>query len=52
MIGRLIGYTRQLDILLRDDGEVERFVSSFMEGKYDVVSGWDDGGTERRRQTR
>jgi pyruvate,water dikinase len=52
MIGRLIGYTRQLDILLRDDGEVERFVSSFMEGKYGVVSGWDDGGTERRRQTR
>ncbi len=52
MIGRLIGFTRQLDILLRDDGLVDRFVSSFMEGKYGVVSGFDDGGMERRRQTR
>ncbi len=52
MIGRLIGYTRQLDILLRDDSTVERFVKGFLEGRYDVVSSRDEEGTERRRLTR
>lgn len=39
MVGRLIGFTRQLDILLRDDRLVERLVKSFMEGKYANVAG-------------
>ncbi len=52
MIGRLIGYTRQLDILLRDDSSVERFVHCFLEGKYDVVSGRDEEDERRRRRTR
>lgn len=38
VIGRLIGFTRQLDILLRDDGMVDRCVRSFFEGRYDPVS--------------
>ncbi|MGE5345586.1 MAG: PEP/pyruvate-binding domain-containing protein [Acidithiobacillales bacterium] len=52
MIGRLIGYTRQLDILLRDDRSVERFVRCFLDGKYDVVSGWDEEDARRRGRTR
>jgi pyruvate,water dikinase len=52
MIGRLIGYTRQLDILLRDDRAVERFVRCFLEGKYDVVSGWDEEDARMRGRTR
>ena len=38
MIGRLIGFTRQLDVLLRDDRLVERLAASFNEGRYGVVS--------------
>lgn len=34
MIGRLIGFTRQLDISLRDDAAVEYCVSRFMAGKF------------------
>jgi pyruvate,water dikinase len=34
MIGRLIGFTRQLDIFLRDDRLVEQFVDNFLEGRY------------------
>lgn len=34
MIGKLIGFTRQLDILLNSDRTVERYVSKFFEGKY------------------
>jgi pyruvate,water dikinase len=32
MIGRLIGFTRQLDILLRDDSLVDKFASRFLQG--------------------
>ncbi len=43
MIGRLIGFTRQLDILLDDDAVVERCYQSFMEGRYDLFSGRTSG---------
>ena len=35
MIGRLIGFTRQLDILLRDDGLVDHSVNQFLGQVYD-----------------
>ena len=34
MVGRLIGFTRQLDIYLKEDGHVEEYVERFLE------SGW------------
>jgi pyruvate, water dikinase len=34
MIGRLIGFTRQLDISLRDEAAVEYCIKQFMEGHY------------------
>lgn len=34
MIGKLIGFTRQLDIFLNSDRLVERYVSRFFEGKF------------------
>jgi pyruvate, water dikinase len=34
MIGKLIGFTRQLDILLCDEETVERYVARFLDGKY------------------
>ena len=33
MIGRLVGYTRQLDVLMRDEGTVEEFTRGFCEGE-------------------
>jgi len=36
MIGRLIGFSRQLDILLRDDVTVDCLVSAFFQGRYQV----------------
>lgn len=39
MIGRLIGFTRQLDILLKDDRLVELCVDSFLRDRYDPLSG-------------
>jgi pyruvate,water dikinase len=39
MIGRLIGFTRQLDILLKDDSLVDYCVDSFMQDEYDPFSG-------------
>ena len=51
MAGRLIGFTRQLDIHLRDDRAVDRYVNRFMEGRYFVGSGGDEDGRARRRQT-
>jgi pyruvate,water dikinase len=52
MVGRLIGYTRQLDILLRDEASVGRFVRSFLEGNFDVVSGRAEEDAETRRRAR
>jgi pyruvate,water dikinase len=37
MVGRLIGFTRQLDVFLRDDELVERCVTGFLEGRYILV---------------
>jgi pyruvate,water dikinase len=42
MIGRLIGFSRQLDVFLRDDQVVDRLVQSFVSGVYQV----DFGQTE------
>ena len=36
MLGRLIGFTRQLDVVLRDDAIVERCAASFLDGSYSV----------------
>jgi DNA-binding NtrC family response regulator len=36
MVGRLIGFSRQLDILLRSDGMIDQLVASFLDGTYDV----------------
>ena len=33
MLGRLIGYTRQLDVLMRDEATVEEFIQDFCEGQ-------------------
>jgi pyruvate,water dikinase len=37
MLGRLIGFSRQLDILLRDDAVVHRLAESFVQGRYNIV---------------
>ncbi|MGD8394339.1 MAG: PEP-utilizing enzyme, partial [Candidatus Eiseniibacteriota bacterium] len=37
MIGRLIGFTRQLDIFLRDDAIVEHLVEDFIHGRIDAT---------------
>ncbi len=34
MIGKLIGFTRQLDIFLSSEGAVERYVNKFLAGRY------------------
>jgi pyruvate,water dikinase len=36
-IGRLFSYTRQLDAVLNDDHDVERYARSFLEEKYELV---------------
>jgi len=38
MVGRLIGFTRQLDIMLNDDAVVDRCFNTFMSGRYDLFS--------------
>jgi pyruvate, water dikinase len=37
MVGRLIGFSRQLDILLRDDDIVDRLVDAFLLGEHQVA---------------
>jgi pyruvate,water dikinase len=37
MVGRLIGFSRQLDILLRDDRTVDRLATAFLQGRYQVT---------------
>ena len=39
MIGRLIGFTRQLDIFLKDDGMMEKCIAHFLRGEYNVFNG-------------
>lgn len=43
MIGRLIGFTRQLDILLLDDGMVDACVDAFLSGRFNPF-GSEPGG--------
>ncbi len=38
MVGRLIGFTRQLDIMLNDDAVVDRCFENFISGHYDLLS--------------
>jgi pyruvate,water dikinase len=40
MVGRLIGFSRQLDILLRDDGTVDRLANAFLEGAGESSTSW------------
>jgi DNA-binding NtrC family response regulator len=47
MIGQLIGFTRQLDIFLRDDCLIEQYVNGFITGKYHP-SQFIDGGFSQR----
>jgi pyruvate,water dikinase len=39
MVGRLIGFSRQLDIVLRDEDAVDRLASAFLEGRYQATMG-------------
>jgi pyruvate, water dikinase len=36
MVGRLVGFSRQLDILLRDEGTLERLLQAFRHGRYEL----------------
>jgi len=38
MIGRLIGFTRQLDVMLRDEATKQKMVESFMAGSIDPLT--------------
>jgi pyruvate, water dikinase len=38
MIGRLIGFSRQLDIFLRSDNLVDRYANDFLEGRYNLFT--------------
>jgi pyruvate,water dikinase len=42
MIGRLIGFSRQLDIFLRDDAIADKLVSKFLEGGHEVSSAGEE----------
>jgi pyruvate,water dikinase len=47
MLGRLIGYTRQLDVLMRDEGTVQGFTRDFCDGEAGPMTGVSarDGAT-------
>jgi pyruvate,water dikinase len=47
-IGRLIGFTRQLDIMLVDDETVERCIQGFLQGNYSPFRDADTSALERR----
>jgi pyruvate,water dikinase len=47
MIGRLIGFTRQLDILLRDDTLVDKYASKFLENGTATAAGKPSPAEER-----
>ncbi len=38
ILGRLIGFTRQLDVKMESDEVVERFAEAFLSGDYDIVT--------------
>jgi len=37
ILGRLVGFTRQLDVLLDSDAMVERYVEAFLQGNYEIL---------------
>jgi hypothetical protein len=47
MIGRLIGFTRQLDILLRDDSLVDKYAGKFLENGRGSAPGRPSRAEER-----
>lgn len=47
MIGRLIGFTRQLDIYLRDESLVKKLVNGFLNGKYHPAEAIEVGSVQR-----
>jgi len=49
MIGRLIGFTRQLDILLRDDSLVDKYAGKFLENGRGSAPGKPSRAEERTR---
>jgi pyruvate,water dikinase len=48
MLGRLIGFTRQLDIFLRNDDLVDRYVAQFMNGGAARPDAGDGTGAQGR----
>jgi len=38
IMGRLVGFTRQLDVCLDNDAVVDRYVEAFLSGDYGIVS--------------
>jgi pyruvate,water dikinase len=39
ILGRLVGFTRQLDVRLDNDSIVEQYVEAFLYGNYSLVTG-------------
>lgn len=37
ILGRLVGFTRQLDVLLDSDAMVDRYVEAFLQGNYEIL---------------
>lgn len=50
MVGRLIGFTRQLDIFLRDDSLIKPYVNGFINGKYHPSQFNEAGPLQRGNQ--
>jgi pyruvate, water dikinase len=44
ILGRLIGFTRQLDIQLRSDEDIPEFVDAFFQQMMERIDGPDPGG--------
>jgi len=43
ILGRLVGFTRQLDVRLDSEAAVDYYVDAFLMGNYSVVSGEEEG---------
>jgi pyruvate,water dikinase len=44
ILGRLVGFTRQLDVQMADDRTVERYAEAFLMGDYGIVDRMGDNG--------
>ena len=42
LIGRLIGYTRQLDVLLRNENDIDFFAGQFLNGEESILVNPED----------